>query len=142
MKYEEKEVLPAEKEKPSHDLAGVWQGTMELEDLSYNCSLHLMQKGDNLSGTMIVSYIRHDQLSLVQETMAGEIKGDAVSLYGISYSFMQQGAASGYNLDTFSAQISSEGNEMSGIAKDTAGHSGVLSLKREAFERNTSPRSG
>jgi len=144
IKYEEKKIIPAEKakaDKPSYDLSGVWQGTMEMKGVSYNCNLHLIQKGDNLSGTMIVSYFLNDQLTVIQEIMAGEIKADAVSLYGISYSYLQQGASPEYYLDTFSAQISSEGNEISGKIKDTKGHSELISLSKEAFERNISPNS-
>lgn len=143
-KYKKREVLPAEKyrEKPLHNLTGVWQGTMEVAGTSYNCNLHLIQQGDNLSGAMIVSSITDDQLSVVQETMAGEIKGDAVSLYGVAYSYLQKGEFKEYLLDSFSAQISSEGNEISGAVKDTEGKEGVVSLKREVLKHDTSLTNG
>lgn len=146
--YEEKESLPAEKEKekPSHDLTGVWQGTMEIESASpeiYICNLHLAQKGDNLSGTMIVSFTKDNKLTVVHEIMAGEVKEDTVSLYGVSYSYLEQGSSEWYSLDAFSAQIHSEGNEISGVAKDRLqGYTGSVSLSKQAFERNTSPNSG
>jgi len=144
IKYEEKEILPVEKEKekPSHDLTGLWQGTMEVGNIPYNCNLHLIQKEDSLSGTMIVSYTLGSELTVVQEVIACEIIGDAVSLYGISYSYLQQGASPTYNLDTFSAKIYSKGNRISGAAEDKQGHKGVFSFKKEALERNASPERG
>ena len=145
IEYREKEIVLPEKkevEKPAYDLTGVWQGTMEVGEDSYNVNLHLIQKGSNLSGTMIVSFSEDDELSVVQEVMAGETKGDTVSLYGVSYSYLQQGASPDYSLDTFSAKISSKGNEISGACDDETGHKGVVSLIRQPLKRNASPNSG
>ncbi len=145
IEYKEKEILPPREVgvgKPSYDLTGVWQGIMETGDISYNCNLHLLQKGDSLSGTMIVSFITDDQLTIVQQVMAGEIKDDVVSFYGVSYSYLQQGASSKYQLATFLGKISTKGNEISGATEDKPGNKGVFSFKKEAFERNTSPNSG
>lgn len=144
IKYEEKDIIPAEKEKekPSHDLTGLWQGTMEVGGISYKCNVHLIQKEDSLSGTMIVSFIQNSRLTVVQEVIAGEIKDDAVSLYGISYSYLQQGVSATYHLDTFSAKIHSKGNTISGATEDKSGNKGVFSFKKEAFERNASSERG
>jgi hypothetical protein len=142
IEYKEKEVLPVEKprvKKPSYELTGVWQGRMEVKDVSYNCNLHLIQKENGLSGTMIVSFITKNLLTVVQEVMVGETKDDVVGLYGVSYSYLQQGASPSYILDNFSGQISSKGNEISGITDDITGNKGVFSLKREALEPTTSP---
>ncbi|GAI46692.1 unnamed protein product, partial [marine sediment metagenome] len=45
-KYEEKKITPAkkEKEKPSSDLTGVWQGTMKTRVRTYDCELDLVQQ--------------------------------------------------------------------------------------------------
>ena len=144
IKYEERKILPAEKEKgkPSHDLTGLWQGTMEVGDLSYNCNLHLIQKGDSLSGTMIVSYTFKNELTVVQEVMTGEIRDDAMSLYGISYSYLQQGTSPIYYLDIYAGKISSKGTKISGGTNDTKGNKGVFSFKKEASEHNTVPSRG
>jgi nucleoside 2-deoxyribosyltransferase len=131
--YEEQKVLPAEKEKdkPSHDLTGIWRGTMKVEGESYNCKLDLMQQDDTLSGTMAVSFLAEQKRTVVQETMRGEIKGSIINLYGVSYSYLEQGASPGYLLDAFILQISSGGDGMSGGCTDTKGHGGAVSLKRK-----------
>lgn len=142
IEYEEKKILPAEKaqvEKPSYDLTGAWQGTMKEGAITYDLNLYLVQKGNDLSGKMRVSFTLLSQVTVLQEIVAGETIGDAVSLYGVSYSYLRQGASPKYHLDTFSTQISSEGNEMSGSAEDAEGHRGVVSLKRKTPKGNTPP---
>jgi len=145
IEYKKGAILPPKKveaAKPSYDLTGLWQGTMEVKGTVYNLNLHLIQKEDNLSGMMTVSFTSYDELTVVQEIMAGQIKGDAVNLYGVSYSYLQQGKSPEYILDLLSApQISSGGNEISGFASDVKGRKGVFSLKREAPRTNTSPNS-
>lgn len=131
--YEGKEKLPAEKEKekPSHDLTDVWRGTMNIEEASYRCKLDLIQQEGILSGQMLVSFTTDKKRTVVQETMKGEIKGNVVSLYGVSYSYLEQGASPSYYLDAFFIRVSPEGNEMSGGCTDTQGSGGKVSLKRE-----------
>lgn len=134
IKYEEQKIIPAEKvktETPSHDLTGAWKGTMEVGGDSYECKLDLAQQDNSLSGTMIVSFLQKQKRSVVQETMRGEIKGSTVNLYGVSYSYLRQGASPEYLLDAFSIQVSSEGDEMFGGCTDTEGKGGTVSLKRK-----------
>lgn len=133
--YEGEEILRAEKakdEKPSYDLAGVWKGEMQMGDALYDCNAHFVQKGSDLSGTMIVSYMYLGEITVVSEVLDGGIKGDAVSLYGISYSYLVQGKSEKYNLDTFSLQISSEGSELSGAVGDEKGRTGTIALEKSS----------
>lgn len=139
-KLEYENMVPTEpkEETPSFDLTGVWQGTMEVKESNYNLNLHLVQKEYGLSGTMIVSYVSEEEkLTVVQEIMVGEARDDRVSLYGISYSYLQQGASSRYLLDTLVGELSNVGDELSGEAKDTKGNVGIFSLKKEAFKQKT-----
>jgi hypothetical protein len=140
IEYQEKKILPLEKEreKPSYNLTGLWQGTMEVKDITYNCNLHLIQKEGSLSGTMIVTFTREGTLTVVQEIIAGGTKNDAVSLYGISYSYLQQGASPKYYLDILSAKVYSKGNRISGEIEDKLGNKGTFSFKKEPFKSNTS----
>lgn len=114
----------------TYDLAGIWQGVMKFPNRPHNCNLHLIQDGDNLSGTMIVSYIFDNQFTVVQEIVSGEIRGNFVNLYGTSYSFLQQGRESRYYLDTLTLQISPENDEIYGTVRDIKGFSGEFSLKK------------
>lgn len=132
--YAETKPSPAEKakEKPYHDLTGAWQGTMEVGDAAYNCKLELTQQDGGLSGMMIVSYTTHRKRTVVREIMKGEIKGNVASLYGISYSYLKQGASPEYLLDAFHTQISPEGNKISGGCTDTEGNGGTVSLEKSS----------
>lgn len=125
-----------EAEKPYYHLTGVWQGEMTVGKQSYNCNLHLIQTDSKLSGTMIISWITKEELSVVQEIMVGELKGDRLSLHGTSYSFLQQGVSTGYNLDIFMLEVISEGNELSGPCDDSEGSKGTIKLLKESLKPN------
>lgn len=133
-KYKERPIPPQKVEaKPSHDITGVWEGTMEIKDASYNLNLHLIQTRGKFSGTLIVSYTENSQLTVVQQTMAGKIENARVRLYGTAYSFLQQGESSGYTLDNFLLRISPKGRRMSGAVKSDGGLGKAL-LKRKALK--------
>lgn len=102
--------------KPAHDVTGIWQGEMGIEEdpKAYNCNLHLIQQETILSGTMVVSYNNEETLTVVQQIMRGEIETDTVTVGGVSYSFLQQGRASNYVLDSFIIKLSPDGTELSG----------------------------
>lgn len=107
---------------PAYDLTGVWQGTMKSEETEYNCNMHLVQRGQGLSGTLNVSFIikkeKKEQITVVQEMMVGEVKNYTVNVHAISYSFIQRGLINTYNLDAFVGEASAEGDKISGDAMD------------------------
>ena len=119
IKYQESKILPSggvAAERSPYDLTGGWQGTMSIDDDAYDCTLHLVQKEDILSGMMTVSYVEDGELTVVQEIMTGQIVGNVVNLYGVSYSYILQGQSPGYELDSFSGKISAKGNAISGTS--------------------------
>ena len=66
----------------------------------------------------------------MQQSVTGEIHDDIVSLRGVSYSYLQQGASSDYGLDTFSGVISDTGEDIHGEVFDEDDSSGKLTLSR------------
>lgn len=137
--YEEEHALPEEVKLklPSHDLSGLWHGKLEIDESPYELILHLAQDGEALSGTMTVSFVDEDELTVLQERMLGDVKGDVASLYGVSYSYLEQGSSKGYLLDILTGQLSPDGNELAGKADDTAGHAGRFSLTKQTPESDT-----
>ena len=123
--------VPAKKQLPVLNLTGVWRGEMQMKK-SYNLNLHLIQEEDRLSGTMILSYPIDEQITVVQQSLTGQMKGRAVSLSGASYSFLEQGGSPGYTLDNFSLEAASE-DEMVG-AVISGEQRGYVLLKRESIE--------
>jgi hypothetical protein len=147
--YEPYETVSADEEeihKAFYDLTGVWRGAFELaleEGLErYSCNLHVIQKGDILSGTMMVSFGRNGELTVVQQLITGELVGDNATLHGVSYSFLKQGACEAYSLDTFSGKITPDGNEISGGMQDHAECVGSFSFTRQRLESDTPPEGG
>lgn len=138
IEYQEMKIIAPRKDKPSYNLTGFWQGRMKVKGTSYHCELQLIQKQQNLSGTIKVSWTtkrEEKQIpSVVQEVIAGETEDNRVSFYGVSYSFLEQGTSSSYLLDMFSAEISPDGNELSGEVNDVMGNKGTFSFKREIVE--------
>lgn len=127
VKYEEKKVPTGKVVEPLFDITGEWQGLLDPDCV---VKLSVVQTGANLSGTMTVTYTEDQKLTIVNETMIGRISENIVSLHGISYSFLEQGAAKKYYLDSISAKISSKGNKMSGNFMDTAEEGGRFSFQR------------
>ncbi|TET19843.1 hypothetical protein E3J74_05080 [Candidatus Bathyarchaeota archaeon] len=123
-------------EKPYYHLTGIWQGEMKVRQQTYNCNLHLVQTDGKLSGTMTISWTDEEELSVVQEAMVGEIMEDSLSLRGVSYSYLQQGASPGYNPDVFMLKVASDGNEISGPCDDTKGRKGTVKFWKRALKRN------
>ena len=131
---------------PVYSLEGVWEGTMKLElmspnDMKYKCNMHLVQKDQELSGTLTVSYMHEKQkkkhLTVVQEMIVGEVKKRTVRLHAISYSFIQQGLETSYGLDAFMGKLLAGGDAISGNFKDKRGIAGVFSFKRVKAKRES-----
>jgi len=55
---------------------------------------------------------------VVREDFTGEIRGREVVIQNTSYSFIQQGRASSWFLDTVSGEVSSDGDQINGIVSD------------------------
>lgn len=118
------------REAQTYDVSGVWQGTAEWSHTIDHWNLRLIQNGHTLTGTLVVSFARGDEVSVVQESIVGEIQEDSVSIRGVSYSYLQQGASGGYDLDSFSGVIGDTGEDIHGEVFDEEDHSGNLTLSR------------
>ena len=119
---------------PVYDLTGIWQGTMIVDEEVYNCNLHLVQRDQELSGTLNISFVskreEEEQLTVIQEMMVGEVKNHSVNVHAISYTYMQQGFSSVYNLDIFIGEVSADGDEVSGTTSDEIERVGAFSFKK------------
>lgn len=142
IEYTQPEVVPTKDEMPVYDLTGIWQGTMEMEETKYNCNAHLVQKGQELSGTLNVSFLQEKEekeyLTVVQEIVVGEVKNYTVNMYAISYSYLQQGLSSGYNLDNFKGEVLDDGEKLSGTIHDQKERTGEFSFNKIKAEKKSS----
>ena len=131
-----KKVPTPKKVAPLYNLTGLWQGKMEVPGTSYDLNLHIAQEASKLSGTMIVCFTeigdsKKEELTVLQEIMSGEIKKNTAKIYGVSFTFLQQGLSSGYYLDKLVGKISRNGDKMTGESTDTQQVNGTFSLERK-----------
>ena len=129
--YQKKEAIEPKIVGTIQSVAGLWEGSMSMgKDDDYDLKLEVSQKESNLSGTTILCYPTTGKISIVQESINGTIQESFVMLKGVSYTFIQQGGAEEYTLDTFSGFLSKSGNEISGdvISEEMKGK---FSIKRK-----------
>ena len=120
---------------PAFDVSGVWEGTAVWRNSSETWNLHLVQQDTDLTGTLVVSSKREDKLTVVQQTMVGEINVQTISLHGTAYSFLERGASIRYHLDNFRGVVMDNGAELNGTVDDERGvESTELILKRQQIE--------
>jgi hypothetical protein len=113
-----------------YDLTGVWEGQMKQNGQVYDVKLDLSHKEPDLTGTMIVCYASSGGAIVVQQSMKGMVIKDNVKLYGVSYTYVRQGASHKYAMDSFSGKILNGGNTISGTSMDESGNKGEFSLTR------------
>ncbi len=119
------EVSSKEELKKKYDLTGMWYGHVKFPDLEIEVNswnLNLVQLDNILKGTLIVTYPEDGDLTIVRQSIAGELDGDNISFHGISYSFTKKRPFSDYDLDTFQGSVKQNGkiisgNVLSGTAK-------------------------
>jgi hypothetical protein len=117
--------------KQLYDLSGVWNGNMRFNnrDINHSWNLHLMQKDELLTASLVVSYDLEGALTVVQQSVSGELTGKKVNLYGTSYSYLHRGNSIFYSPDKFSGQVTQEGKIIDGQVTDNFG-TGNLVLTR------------
>jgi hypothetical protein len=121
---------------PLIDLTGVWRGTAKYigrPDHSWN--LHIAHTNNQLYGTAVISYLFMDKLTVVQQTVVGEIIGKNVSFHGVSYSFLERGNDDDYSLDSFQGMIQKDGKSIQGNVNDPAQEHTGLVLNRVIVEQ-------
>jgi hypothetical protein len=64
--------------------------------------------GSDFTASMVVTFNRREQQTIVQETLTGSIRERAVNLTGVSYSYVKQESSSGYSLDRFDLRASDD----------------------------------
>ncbi|MEK7762255.1 MAG: hypothetical protein AAB433_11790 [Nitrospirota bacterium] len=111
-------VRPAAVE-PTWDLGGAWSTSWlsVRRERPHEATLVIApEHGTEFSATMTVSYVRENIRTIAQETLTGTLRGKELSLTGVSYTFVQQGSARSYSLDSFDLTISGDGQALRGHA--------------------------
>ena len=127
----EPSALPRKADQSAYNLTGLWQGKVVLENdiYEYSWQLHLFHKDADLTGSLIVSTIYKNALTSVQEVMTGKLEGKVLALNGVSYTFLEQGNAPTYGLDSFEGVVLSGGDEIEGEATASFSYQYVIGGK-------------
>ena len=104
---------------PQYDLSGSWYASwlsIKLQ-LEHQATLVIpVGHGNDFTASMVVTYHRGVEQTIVQETLTGSVREAGVSLTGVSYTYVQQGQSITYTLDSFELRPSDEGNSLVGKA--------------------------
>ena len=98
------------------DISGNWKASWKRANgtIEHQGTLYITQQEEKLSATMTVTFEKAQKMTIVQEVLIGMIQGVQVSLRGVSYTYIQQGASTSYLLDSFNLKLSSDKNSMHG----------------------------
>jgi hypothetical protein len=80
------------------DLSGAWSTSwlsVRNERLHEATLVIPSGHGSDFTASMVVTFSRHEQQTIVQETLTGSIREMVVNLTGVSYSYVKQGGSSG-----------------------------------------------
>jgi hypothetical protein len=105
------------------DISGNWKGSWKRFDakIRHTGTLIITQDSDKLSATMIVTFEKDNQQTILQEALVGSISGLDVVLDGISYTYLQQGSSSSYLLDSFVLKMSDDESNLEGQFRSRRG---------------------
>lgn len=114
---------------PVQDVSGNWQGTWKRSDatIPHSGTLVFTQSGTELSATLIVTFEKDGEQTVVQEALTGSlVDSSRVVLDGISYTYIRQGNSSSYLLDSFSLAPSEDTNTLEGEFRSARGKGTAL----------------
>lgn len=104
---------------PSLNVGGVWQGqwTSVRLQIEHRATLVIpASHGSSFVASLTVEYERSGKQTIVEETLSATIDAEAISLVGVSYTYVQQGASSSYSLDSFHLDVAGDRKTMKGQA--------------------------
>lgn len=101
----------------SPDISGVWQGHWISVHRERNHAATLIiptDHGSEFTASLTVVYEKSGARTIVEETLTATIVAKALSLVGVNYTYIQQGASSSYSLDSFNLNVADDHRTMTG----------------------------
>jgi hypothetical protein len=101
------------------DLSGVWSTTWLSVSLGIEHKANLVipaKHGRSFTASLVVTYERSGQRTVVQETMTGMFRDASLSLAGVNYTYLERGASRFYSLDNFELTLAADGKTLVGKA--------------------------
>lgn len=101
------------------DLSGVWEGkwlSVQREREHRATIVIPVEHGSTFSVSMTVVYEKSEKRTIVVEILTATVVERSLSLIGVNYTYVQQGASSSYSLDNFNLRLSEDGKTLAGKA--------------------------
>jgi len=102
------------------DLSGVWQCNWisVRKEREHRATLIIpVDHGSAFTTSMTVVYEKEGLNTIVEETLKATLTDRALSLVGVNYTYIEQGASTGYSLDTFTLIVSGDNLSLRGNVK-------------------------
>ena len=114
---------PAAPAGPWPELGGVWQGDWISPARIHRATLVIPNgHGQRFTASLTVTYDKAGQQTIVEETLSADFAQPALlSLVGINYTYVQQGASASYTLDSFRLHVAADRRQLTGQVLLAAG---------------------
>jgi hypothetical protein len=95
-------------ETPSSEFSGVWQTEwISIQKGRKTLATLVIPTGQtaSITASMTVTYVKNERRTIVQEALTGTARGNCLSLTGVNYTYVEQGASTSYSLDSFDLRL-------------------------------------
>jgi hypothetical protein len=119
------------------DLSGVWYATwLSIKREREHKATLVIPTGHRaiFTASVTVTYERSAKQSIVQETLSATFRNDTLILRGVNYTYIEQGASTGYVLDNFDLKTADEGTRLVGKVTLRHGVRDVTFTRRQQLQ--------
>ncbi|MCP4367395.1 MAG: hypothetical protein GY797_04655 [Deltaproteobacteria bacterium] len=112
-----KQPATRQEELPQIDFSGVWNSSWLSirRQREHKATLVIpADHGSHFMASMTVTYERHEQQTIVQETLTGNVRDSQLSLTGVNYTYVEKGSSGSYSLDSFELSLSDNNKSLNG----------------------------
>jgi len=118
---------------PLFDVTGIWFGEFTNDSgLVHKVTLQLNQNENVLTGSAIITYIKKEKQTVIQQMLNANIKNDTIELHGVNYTYIERGDSLNYELDTFIMNYNKENDSLIGLV-NTNNMDGTIIKKEIEF---------
>jgi hypothetical protein len=130
-------IAPASEIVAPVDLSGVWYATwLSIKREREHQATMVIPTGHRaiFTASMTVTYERSGKQSIVQETLSATFRDDSLTLRGVNYTYIEQGASRGYVLDNFDLKTADGGTTLVGKVTLRHGVRDVTFTRRQQLQ--------
>lgn len=115
---------------PENALVGIWRGAWKWCGRLREAIMRIPLPSEQPS-RMIIRYTKSGVITIIDEIMDVDVSGSDIKLMGVSYRFLEQGIALGWNLDIFHLTMDASRTTLKGTQTDKNGDMQPVLFKRK-----------